>query len=207
MEVHAVLVDDNPDNLRGMLAALDGVTTIRFEGETITSKFHCVAPVLFQDGKLNLEATIASIRGLQPGVAIIDMRLEGDDPEDFSGVKLSAELASRYGDCCVIPVSSFFDLMPPSFFKSLEEIMQFIDRTRPVELFERDLQDQFTQAVVRHVGRMKRRHLASSTPAPPRPEPEKGPPHSRKAVYISYAWGDQREIGPSREDIVNRLDK
>lgn len=198
MEVQAVLVDDNPDNFRGMLAALDGVKAIRFEGETITSKFHSITPLSLPDGNLNLKAMAARIRHLNPAVAIVDMRLKGD--VDFSGVDLSQRIKRVCPNCSIILVSTYFE-SAPELIRYLEVFRHWLDRNQPAELFEKDVQKRYTEALKTHVGNIKYRKLVGTT----HPLPSPGL-HSRNPVYISYAGDDGPKLATSREEIVNRLD-
>lgn len=206
MKVNTVLVDDSSANFRGALAALSPVKAVRFEGEAITSSFHTCAPVLSR-GKLNLKATVACIRDFNPAVAIVDMRLEDDDPADFSGVALSRSIKDVCPDCCIILVSSYFE-SAPELTRYLEVFRYWVDRLQPAEQYAKELQKCYEAALKTHLGSVKYRRRAGLPHTTPQPGTQHKPrSRARNAVYISYAWGDEHEAKPGREEIVDRLDK
>jgi len=203
MDINVILIDDNRYNLRHMTAALDSLEVVPFESETIHSTFHPMEPVLLPGQKLDLEATVECIRGLNPGVAIIDMRLEGDDPGDYSGVKLSQRVKADFDGCCIILVSSYFQ-STSELVRYLDVFRYCVDRSKSAEDYQKQLQDSFTNAIKTHVSTKKYRSLLLSSERS-RPKKTTGTP-SRRTIYISYAWwGEKGDSWPNHENIVHRL--
>gem|GEM_PF-4205168 len=133
---------------------------------------------------------------LEPGVAVIDLRLNGNAGNDYSGAALSLRIKAACNDCCIILVSYFFDEAP----RLLDDIEIFrfrVDRNQSG--YGKELQKQFKEAVRHHVSAIALRQLLN-TPVTPGPHAKQSP---SRAVYISYARDDQGDIGSSREEIVN----
>jgi len=87
VEVNVILLDDNRDNLRHMVDYLKDMAMVRLEEDIITFTFHKFQPESSRDDptRIDIEETSKKLQALKPGVAIIDVRLEGDASDDYSG--------------------------------------------------------------------------------------------------------------------------
>ena len=157
MEVDVILIDDNKDNLRQMEEILHqvkdlGAEAIMPEGDKITTRICPIKPAFSNEKELDIEETIKKIHGLRPGVAVVDMRLEGDDPEDYSGVDLSLKIKTIFPDCCIVLVSAYFDKTTAfRSFKHLDVLRFLVDRSKPAKEFVASLIDCFKQAILTYV--------------------------------------------------------
>jgi len=162
MEVDVVLIDDNKDNLRQMKEILHQVKDFESEdvtpgGDGITPRINLIEPVL-SNHRFDSEKTIKKIHGLNPAVAVVDMRLEGDDANDYSGVDLALKIKSIYDDCCIILVSTFFAGTPAfASFKDMEVFRHCIDRSKPAKEFVDDLTHCFKKAMLTYVSSLNYR--------------------------------------------------
>src|ERR1035441_8537002 len=195
MEINVVLIDDNPVKLRHLRMHLEPMTAVHVNNEVITCAFHQIQPLLCKDNsqKVDLAATLKEVVRLKPGVAVIDMRLEGDAIDDYSGADLSLKIKEACNDCCIILVSHYFHEAP----RLLDNLEVFRHR---VDLLQAGYGDEivkkFTEAVRCHVSAVEFRRLLGTSVA-----------HSRShAVYLSYAWDDQENTDVSLEAIVNQIE-
>ena len=158
MEVDVILIDDREDNLRHMETILHQVKDFEAEaimpkGEKITPRIHLIDPVFSKEHRFDSEKTIRKTHGLSPAVAVIDMRLEGDDRHDYSGVDFSLKIKSIHPDCCVILVSAYFDdiaafRISKHLFEHLDLPRFQVDRSKPANEFAEDLSHCFKQAML-----------------------------------------------------------
>ncbi len=195
MEVNVVLIDDNRDNLRHMVEVLSrSVTKVSYGHDVITPKFHRFLPMYSRDDptRIDLDATLKAVEAVKPGVAIVDLKLEGDEADDYSGVAVSLKIKSACNDCCIILVSSYLAEVP----KRLDNLELFRFRVDRNQFdFWAELPKRFSEAVIYHATALDFRRLLKAPHAPGR------------AVYISYAWDDVGDTRPSREEIVNRMER
>jgi len=199
VEVNVVLIDDIRDNLRHMVEALSrSVTKVSYGHDVITPKFHPFLPMYSRDDptKIDLDATLKKVEAVKPGVAIVDLRLQGDQTDDYSGVAVSLKIKSACNDCCIILVSSYLAEVP----KRLDNLELFRFRVDRNQFdFWAELPKRFSEAVIHHATALDfRRLLRRLLEAPHAPG---------RAVYISYAWDDVGDTRPSREEIVNRMER
>jgi len=195
MNINVVLIDDNPVTLRHFRRHLEPMAELHVNNEIITCAFHPIQPLFCQDNseKVDLAATLKEVVRLKPGVAVIDMRLEGDAIDDYSGADLSLKIKEVCNDCCIILVSHYFHEAP----RLLDNLEVFRHR---VDLMQADYGDEivkrFTEAVRCHVSAVEFRRLLGTSVA-----------HSTsRAVYLSYAWDAQGSTGLSLEDIVDQIE-
>jgi CheY-like chemotaxis protein len=203
MEVNVVLIDDTPTNFRAMHGALEPVKMVKFDGQTFTFKFHDFQPEARPDDsiKVDFQATVNKIKHLNPGVAIIDLRLEGDDPDDFSGVALARTIKATFNDCCIILVSSYYG--ESRRLLDSREVFRFrVDRNQGAQEFAAEFEKQFREAVRTHAAALS----VGSRLRTPTASDRRGRKSPPRRVHISYAWGDEWEPKPGREEIVNRIE-
>jgi threonine dehydrogenase-like Zn-dependent dehydrogenase len=157
MEVDVILIDDNKNNLRYMKDILLQVKdfesrAVMPKGDKIIPRIYLIEPAFSMQQRFDSEKTIQKIHGLSPGVAIVDMRLEGDEPNDYSGVDLSLKIKSIQPDCCVILVSAYFKQTAAFLtFEHLDVLRFLVDRSKPADKFVASLIDCFTQAILTYV--------------------------------------------------------
>ncbi len=186
MEVNVVLIDDHKENLRHLVDWLKLVKDVQCEADVFRPTFHPFRPENSRDDplKVDLDATLTKVLALEPkpGVAVIDLRLEGHEGNDYSGADLSRSIKEACNDCCIILVSHYFgkasDL--PDHIKKLDFRVDLNQADHGQEL-----QNVFTEAIRRYARAMS---------------------SHRRTVYISYARDDQGDTGSSREEIVNRIE-
>ncbi len=194
-QINVVLIDDNPDNLRHLKDYIAPMTEVACGDESIQCELHAFKPLSNRENssKVNLDETLEKILRLNPGVAIIDLKLEGDSEEDYTGADLALRIKKSCTECCIILVSSYFDA--DSKLLDNIEIFRFrVDRNQPD--YGEVLKEGFTHAVRHNVTAMNLRHFSREQPAF-KQHLNQSP---SRAVYISYARG-------SSEDIVNRIEE
>ena len=156
MHVPVIMVDDNKDNFRALKAILDPKKrewdSLKWGDESITFALHPLV-AKSRDGELDMDETLGRIERNIPGVAIIDMRLLGDDPNDFTGIDLLLQIKSKYPDCCMILISSYFRSEGPfARFRHLDVLRYLVDRSQPSEKLAADLTKEFEMALSAHAG-------------------------------------------------------
>lgn len=196
MEISVVLIDDNNVTLRQLFKHLEPVARLNIDQEIITCAFHQLQPLTSQNDppKIDLDATLRAALRLNPGVAIIDLKLEGDATEDYSGADLSLRIKAVCNDCCVVLVSSYFD-EAPRLLDNIEVFRFRVDRNQAG--YGEELQKRFREAVECHASALAFRRLLA-TPAPQ---------SASRVVYLSYARDVPGDRGAGREEIVNRIEK
>ncbi|MEI7867219.1 MAG: hypothetical protein WCI11_04960 [Candidatus Methylumidiphilus sp.] len=110
-QINVVLIDDNPDNLRHLKDYIAPVTEVACGDESIQCELHAFMPIPSHENrtKIDMDETLNNILRLNPGVAIIDLKLVGDAEEDYTGVDLALRIKKSCTECCIILVSSYFD--------------------------------------------------------------------------------------------------
>lgn len=196
MNIDVVLIDDDAVTLRHLARHLEPVTEVNIDEEAVTCAFHPVEPLRFrgEPTKIDLAATLKEAVRLNPGVAVIDLKLEGDARDDYSGADLSLRIKAVCSDCCIILVSYYF-AEAPRLLDNLEVFRYRVDRNQAD--YGEELRRRFTEAIRCHISAVVFRRLL-------------GTPAARmtsRAVYLSYARDVQGDSGASREEIVNRIEK
>ncbi len=201
MEVNVVLIDDNHITLGHLVDYLDQVKEVECGDDVITFKFDAFPPGYSREdrNKVDLDATLRKVRALNPGVAVIDLKLEGHAKDDYSGADLSLRIKAACNDCCIILVSHHF-AEAPRVLDNLEIFRFRVDRSQAG--YGEELQKRFTEAIRHHVSAITFRRLLN-VPVAPGQHGEGAP---SRAVYISYARDHPGDAGPSRETIVNRIE-
>ncbi len=192
-KINVVLIDNNPDTLRHLKDYIAPVAEVACGDESVQCELHAFGPIfsLNNPTKIDFDATLEKILHLNPGVAIIDLKLEGDAEDDYSGADLAFRIKKSCNECCIILVSSYFD----ADSKLLDNIEIFpfrVDRNQ--SNFGEALKEGFTHAVRHNVTAINLRHFSMEQPAFKQHVNQS----SSRVVYISYARG-------SSEDIVNRI--
>ena len=203
MKTDIVIIDDNIVLLRHLAEHLKPLTEVSCGGEVVTTDYHSIQPVMLKDdeGRIDLNATLKKVKRLKPGVAVIDLRLEGDDADDYSGVALARKIKGAFADCCIILVSSSFG----ESRKLLDDLELFrfrVDRSQSAEVFGAELRERVSQALKTHTTALSFQSLIETQSAPARRDRRL----ASRRVYISYAWSDENEPKPGREEIVNQIE-
>jgi formylglycine-generating enzyme required for sulfatase activity len=161
--------------------------------ESIQCELHAFMPIPSRanPSKIDIDETLKKILRLNPGVAIIDLKLEGDAEDDYTGADLALRIKKSCNDCCIILVSSYFDA-DPKFLDNIEIFRYRVDRNQSD--YGKNLQANFIDAVRHNVAAINLRHFSMEQPAF-KQHLNQSP---SRVVYISYARG-------SSEDIVNRI--
>ena len=163
MKTNIVIVDDNEDMFRGPKAILADMDPLRLGGERLTWDVHTVLAQQGVDGSVDIEALATEVGRFRPGVAVIDMRLEGDTVDDLTGVDLSLRIRALFPDCCIILVSSYFAETPlKELFEHLEVFRSLLSRGTehsPWE-FKREFESQVRKAILAYVSTVNYRRLA-----------------------------------------------
>lgn len=199
MQINVVLIDDNVNVLRQMADSLERMPPVKFNSDFIECTFHRLAPVCSASAQVDVDATLSKAVALKPGVAVIDLKLEGDAVSDCSGADVALRIKERCRDCCIILVSHYFDVAP-GLLEHMEIFRHRVDRQQVDYL--KELQECFTEAVQSHASavswRLQRRSTVNRPPRTTSPS---------SAVYISYARDGQGAEGASRELIVHRIEE
>ena len=137
--------------------------------------------------------TLKKVLRFNPSVVIIDLKLEGDAEDDYTGADLAIRIKKSCTECCIILVSSYFD----ADSKLLDNIEIFRFRVdRKESDYGKNLQARFTDAVRHNISAINLRRFLEKQPDSKQHLNQSPSP----AVYISYARS-------SSEDIVNRIEK
>ena len=122
--------------------------------ESIQCKLHAFKPEPSHTNpnKIDINKTLKKILCLNPGVAIIDLKLEGDAAEDYTGADLALRIKKSCIECCIILVSSYFDA--DSKFLDNIEIFRF-RVNRDQEDYGKNLRKKFIDAVRHNDGAIK----------------------------------------------------
>jgi hypothetical protein len=196
MEINVLLIDDNAVTLRHLFQHLAPLTKVNVDEEVITCTFRQLQPLRSRDDptKIDLAATLKEAVRLKPGVAVIDLRLEGDVKDDYSGADLSLRIKAVCGDCCIILVSHYFD-EAPRLLDNLEVFRYRVDRNQAG--YGDELRTRFTEAIRGYISAMAFRGLLGTPVAQ----------LTSRAVYLSYARDAHGDSSAGREEIVNRIEK
>lgn len=181
--INVVVVDDNEILLRHLCDFLKPLTEIDVSDVVIRSVFHALRPetVSSDQTRIDFDATMQRISPLAPGVAVIDLRLAGDDESDCSGLELSTLIMRAFKDCRIVLVSSYFGTTP-----GLIENFKFrVDRHQAD--YGEELKRKFTGAV---------KSRASADP----------PSRAQNPIYVSYARDDSKGAWGHQEEIANRIE-
>jgi threonine dehydrogenase-like Zn-dependent dehydrogenase len=128
MEIAVVIIEDSEATLETIESWVENMPPISFGGELINPKVHPILISLRAGERVNLEQIMTKVSRTKPGVAVVDLRLEGDTPRDFSGLDLSLRLKAVYSDCCVILHSAYFaDNTESELFRKLEVFRESIE--------------------------------------------------------------------------------
>ena len=200
--VNVVLIDNNDITLRHLKDYIAPVTKVICGDESIQCELHAFKPLFSRKNpsKIDFDATLKMILPLNPGVAIIDLKLEGDAADDYSGAVLAHRIKKSCDECCIILVSSYFDAAP-GLLDNIEKFRFLVDRNQSD--YGKNLQARFTDAVRYNVCAINLRLFLE------------GQPDSQQhlnqwpsgAVYISYARGNTGDGNLSSEKIVNRIER
>ena len=140
------------------------------------------------------------VKDLEPGVAIVDLRLESFHGNDISGAALSRRIKDVCSNCCIILVSAYFAEAP----KLLDKVDLFRFRIDRSQLdFWAELPKRFSDAVIHHANALAFDRLVEA----PHDRGQRGTGTPSHEVYISYAWDDVGDTSSSREEIVNRIER
>ena len=201
MDIDVALVDNLAVALDHLAEHLRPATRVTIDHKAVTCKWRKIIPVTRRDdpSQVDTEATLQEILKVRPGVAVIDLKLQGDAVDDYSGADLSLRLRAACNDCSIVLVSSYFEEAP----RLLDEIEIFrfrVDRLRPK--YGQVLRSQFKKALRQHFHALALRSLLEKAASP---GGQRGVSHSH-AVYISYARDDPGAPAPGREEFVNRME-
>jgi hypothetical protein len=83
-QINVVLIDDNPDNLRHLKGYIAPVTEVACGDESIQCELHAFKPIPSRGipNKIDINETLIKVLRFNPGVAVIDLKLEGDAADD-----------------------------------------------------------------------------------------------------------------------------
>lgn len=181
--INVVVVDDNEILLRHLCDFLKPLTEIDVDRHVVRCNFHRLLPVRWSDdqSKVDLDATMQEVRTIAPSVAVIDLRLEGDDANDCSGIDLATKIMKSF-DCRIVLVSSYFGTTEGQ----IRNFKFRVDRHKPD--YDDELRRKFVAAVRSRIGTVR----------------SEG---TKNAVYISYARDEKAQDGASREEIVHRIEE
>jgi len=153
--VDVVLIDDNEVNFRALVKLVER-TKVLFGNQDVRLNPYSLLVPETSDG--SVDAVLERVRRIQPGVAVVDMRLEGDDPDDYSGVDLSLKIKALCSDCCIILISAFFDEIPDfPILKSLEVFRGHAKRPDVDEDSSKGFQCSLSEAVCTHMATVQYR--------------------------------------------------
>ncbi|MCX7108794.1 MAG: SUMF1/EgtB/PvdO family nonheme iron enzyme [Proteobacteria bacterium] len=194
-KINVVLIDDNPDTLRHLKSYIALVTEDVCGDESVQCKLHAFGPVPSHanPSKIDIDETLEKIIHLNPGVAIIGLKLEGDAEDDYTGAVLALRIKKSCNECCIILVSSYFEAVP-GLLDNIEIFRFRVDRNQAD--YGKNLQAQFIDAVRNNVSAINLRRFLEGQPTSDR-HLNQSP---SRVVYISYARG-------SSEDIVNHIEE
>jgi len=200
-KINVVLIDDNPDNLRHLNDYIALVTEVPCVNESIQCELHAFAPIPYPGNtiKIDIDETLRKVLRLNPGVAIIDLKLEGDAEDDYTGADLALRIKKSCNECCIILVSSYFDA-DPGFLDNIEIFRFRVDRNQSD--YGKNLQAQFIDAVQHNVGAINLRRFLEEQLISER-HLNQSP---SRAVYISYARGNTGDSNLGSEGIVNLIE-
>lgn len=226
MEINVVLVDDNSTTLRHLADFIKPVSEVSIDDAIIACKLIPLPPVRSHPRQrgVDLDATFRAVRELNPGVAVIDLKLEGDAVDDYSGADLALRVKEACRDCCIILVSHYFD-EAPQLLDDIEIFRFRVDRTQAS--YGRKLQKRFIEAVTQYAKAVALRQLLKApvygvaspfwqvSEASDRPRRDKGSfdvflshnsrdkPTVRQLAEVLQArglkvWLDEQELVPGR---------
>ncbi len=162
MELNVVIVDDNEMLMRVPAKMLDRMESPMIGDEKIELKIHPLVAHRKKDGLIDIESLASEISRLEPGVALIDMRLEGDEVDDLSGVDLSLRVRALCPDCCIILVSTYFAQTPQKeVFAHLEIFRSLVGRGTELSArkYEDLLKSKVTEAALTYVSTINYRRF------------------------------------------------
>ena len=112
--INVVLIDDNPVTLRHLKDYIAPKTEVTCGEKSIQCELHAFEPKFFRKNptKIDFDMTLKMILPLNPGVAIINLKLEGDAADDYTGADLALRIKNSCNECCIILVSSYFNADP-----------------------------------------------------------------------------------------------
>jgi aldose 1-dehydrogenase [NAD(P)+] len=162
MKLNIIIVDDSSDMMRGMRAIVETMERLQLAGEEISWQVHPILAKPGSDHSVNIPTLAKDISRLQPGVAIVDMRLEGDGEADLSGVELSLRIRALCPDCCIILVSSYFGMTPMrERFEHLEVFRSLVSRSLDsAEESNRELKERVAEAILTHASTVNYRRYS-----------------------------------------------
>jgi hypothetical protein len=202
-EIDIVLIDDYSVNLRQLKDYIAPITKIVCGDESIQCKLHAFAPIPYPGNtiKIDINETLKKVLRFNPGVAIIDLKLEGDAADDYSGADLALRIKKSCNECCIILVSSYFGA-DASLLDNIEIFRFRVDRNQAD--YGEKLRQQFTDAVRHNISAINLRDFLNGQLTHKR-HLNQFPP---QAVYISYARGNTSDSSlNSDDDIVKRIEE
>lgn len=200
-EINVVLIDDNVDNLRHLKEYITPVTSVTCGDGMISCELHAFGPITSGNRtKVDLDKTLKKIVELRPGVTVIDLKLEGDAENDYSGAELAFRIKKCCKECCIILVSHYFDA-DPGLLDNIEIFRFRVDRNQPD--YGKYLKERFSDAVRHYVSAINLRKFLKEQAAFKQHQ-YKLP---SRAVYISYARDNKCNNSLGHEEIVNRIEE
>lgn len=158
MKLNIVIIDDNPDIMRGPETILENMEPLQLGEEEITWKVDLIEAKRGYD----VEALASEVSRFQPSVAVVDMRLKGDATDDLSGVNLSLRIRALCPDCCIILISTHFAETPQKeLFEHLEVFRSLVSRGPDLDSkgFEMELKSKVMEAILTYASTVNYRRL------------------------------------------------
>lgn len=186
-----IVIDDNKHHFRTIEKAV-GDMYVEYKECFLLTKLHCIEAEKNSEHKLDVNKIFEKITKINPCLAIIDMRLEGDEYGDYSGIDLLNKIRLKYPNCRTLLNSAY---LQDKEQWPLKESLKVVDDTvnRGDSNYIEDLKEKSKQALRAYADSVFNN---KSNPSPIATNPSKS-----IEVFFSYSHKDES----LRNELENHL--